>query len=118
MKTKDKPMNFWKLTSLVLFVLLVAVVAGAFVMLSAPAGYTVVMSNCGGDFALMGGHIASFANLDEAQLWADESLSYQYDNAAIYTLDAPNRLSELLWFKSDGNCYEGQYSQWTALESQ
>lgn len=110
-------MNTWKLISLVLFVLLVAVSAWSLMTIAAPKGYTVVMSNCDEALALMGAHIGSFVSLDEAKEWADENLGYQYDIASIYALDAPNRLSELLWLRSDG-CFEGQYLDWTSFQSQ
>jgi hypothetical protein len=83
-------------------------------LIDVPTGYTVVMSNCGESFEMMGAHVASFADLAEAQEWADDMLTIRYDTAAIYALDAPYRLTEQLWMKSDSeSCYVGQYRDWT-----
>lgn len=115
MKTKGKTMN-WKLMSITLFGFLIVTLVVLGMVLLEPQGYTVVMSNCDESFALLGGHVASFADLSEAKEWADTMLGVRYDMASIYELDSPNRLTELLWLKSE-TCYDGAYSDWADVQS-
>lgn len=108
-------MNLWKLMSITLFGLLIVALILCGMLLLEPQGYTVVMSNCDGNLALLGEHVASFADLNEAKEWADTMLGVRYDMASIYELDSPNRLTELLWLKSE-TCYDGVYSDWGSAQ--
>ena len=101
-------------TTILALGVLVAILGLALVvnaLASEGTGYTVFMHNCEGESSLLGAHVASFRNLDEAQAWADELLRIRYDVALIYALDAPSRLNDLLWVKADGVCY-GDYREW------
>ncbi|MGJ3241153.1 MAG: hypothetical protein ACFE0Q_20755 [Anaerolineae bacterium] len=74
--------------------------------------YAVLMLNCSGEFRTTGSHVSYHPTEADARATGDARLA-EFDIAYIYQPASPNEFAPLLWVKTDTDCYNGQYRNWT-----